>query len=136
MPFLRDCRELVPDALADHLALELGEAEQDVERQPPHRGRGVELLGDADEGHVVALEHLDQLGKVGERAAQPVDLVDHDDVDQPGLDVAQQPLERRPLQRAARDPAVVIVVGQRDPALALLAGDVGEPGLALGVERC
>ena len=26
------------------------------------------------------------------------------------------------------------MVGQRDPALALLAGDVGEPGLALGVE--
>ena len=26
------------------------------------------------------------------------------------------------------------MVGQRDPALGLLAGDVGEPGLALGVE--
>ena len=127
-------RELVADALADDLALELGEAEQDVERQPAHRGRGVELLGDADEGHVVALEHVDQLGEVRQRAAEAVDLVDHDDVDQPGLDVAQQPLQRRPLQRAARDPAVVVVVGQRDPALALLAGDVGEPGLALGVQ--
>ena len=28
--------ELVADALADDLALELGEGEQDVERQPPH----------------------------------------------------------------------------------------------------
>ncbi len=39
--------ELVPDALADHLPLELGEGEQDVERQPAHRGGGVERLGDA-----------------------------------------------------------------------------------------
>ena len=128
-------RELVPDALADHLALELGEDEQDVERQPAHRGRGVELLGDADEGHVVPLEHVDQLGEVGQRAAQAVDLVDHDHVDHPGLDVAQQPLQGGPLQRAARDAAVVVVVGQRDPALGLLAGDVGERRLALGVER-
>ena len=108
--------------------------EQDVERQPAHRGRGVELLRDADEGHVVPLEHIDQLGEIRQRAAEAVDLVDHDHVDQPGLDVAQQPLQRRALQRAARDPAVVVVVGQRDPALALLAGDVGEPGLALGME--
>ena len=38
--------ELVADALADHLALELGEGQQDVERQPAHRGGGVEGLGD------------------------------------------------------------------------------------------
>ena len=115
-------RELVADALADHLALELGEAEQDVERQPAHGGRGVELLGDADEGHVVALEHLDQLGEIRQRAAEAVDLVDHDDVDQPGLDVEKQPLERRPLQRAARDPAVVVVVGSAiQPSLFWLA---------------
>ena len=80
------------------------------------------------------LEHIDELREISQRAREPVDLVDDDDIDQPGLDVAQQTLERRPLQRAAGDPAVVIVIGQRDPALALLAGDVGEPGLALGVE--
>ena len=134
MPLLARGREFVANSLANDLALELGEREQDVERQPAHRGRGVELLRDADEGHVVSLEHLDQLGEIRQRAAEAIDLVDHDDVDQPGLDVAQQPLERRPFQRAARDPAVVVVVGQRDPALGLLAGDVGEPGLALGME--
>jgi hypothetical protein len=93
--------ELVPDALATDLPLELGEAQQDVQRQPPHRGGGVELLGDADEGHVVALEHLHQPGEVHQRAAEAVDLVDHHDVDQSRLDVAQQPLEPRPLQSAA-----------------------------------
>ena len=42
--------------------------EQDVQRQPPHRGGGVERLGDRDEGHAVAVEHLDQLGEVRQRA--------------------------------------------------------------------
>ncbi len=33
------------------------------------------------------IEHFHQLGEVGERAAETVDLVDHDHVDQPILDV-------------------------------------------------
>jgi len=32
-----------------HLPLEMGEREQDIEREPAHRGGGVELLGDRDE---------------------------------------------------------------------------------------
>jgi hypothetical protein len=60
---LARCRELVADALADDLALKVGEAEQNVQGQPAHGGRGVELLGDANEGHVVALEYLEQLAK-------------------------------------------------------------------------
>jgi hypothetical protein len=36
--------KLVSDALADHLALELGEGKQDVERQSSNAGGGVELL--------------------------------------------------------------------------------------------
>ena len=35
------------------------------------------------------VEHLDDLGEVGERASQPVDLVDHHDVDPTGLDLGQ-----------------------------------------------
>jgi hypothetical protein len=35
-------RELVTDSFAGKLALELREAEQDIERQPAHRGRGAE----------------------------------------------------------------------------------------------
>ena len=82
----------------------------------------------------MALEHLDQLGEVGQRAAEAVDLVDYDHVDQPGLDVAQQPLQCWPLQSRAGDSAVVVMIGQRDPALALLADDVGERGIALGMK--
>ena len=57
-------RDFVADALADHLALKLGEGQQDIERQPTHRARRVERLGHGDEGDAVALEHLDQLGEV------------------------------------------------------------------------
>ena len=127
-------RELVPDALADDLALELGEGEQDIQRQPAHRGGGVEGLGDRDEGHALPVEHLDQLGEVHERAAEAVDLVDDDDVDPAGLDVGEQPLQRRALQRAAREAAIVVVVRNQGPAFGLLAGDIGLASLPLGVE--
>ena len=82
----------------------------------------------------MSFEHLDELGEVGQRAAEPVDLVDHDDVDQPGLDVAHQSLVRRPLQGPAGDSPVIVVIGQRDPALALLTDDVSQASFALGVE--
>ena len=38
------------------------------------------------------VERFDQLGEVEQRAGQPVDLVDDDDVDLAGLDVGEQPL--------------------------------------------
>src|SRR5215469_8211170 len=41
--------DLVADALADDLALELREGQQHVEAQAPHRGRRVELLRDRNE---------------------------------------------------------------------------------------
>src|SRR5690242_3435546 len=40
--------DLVSHALADHLALELGERQEHVEGQPTHAARGVERLGDGD----------------------------------------------------------------------------------------
>src|SRR3546814_20454675 len=65
--------DLVTDALARDLALELGEAEQHVEGQPAHRGRGVELLRDRNERDAVDVEHLYDLGEVAERAGQAVE---------------------------------------------------------------
>ncbi len=126
--------ELVADALADHLPLELREGEQDVQGQPAHGRRRVERLRDGDEGDAVAIEDLDELGEVHERAAQAVDLVDDDHVDPLRLDVGDQALQRRPLQGAARETAVVVVVGHEQPALRLLARDIGLARLALGVE--
>ena len=126
--------ELVANALADHLPLELGEGEQDVEGELAHRGGGAELLGDRDEGDALPVEHLHQLGEVHERAAEAVDLVDDDDVDRAGLDVGQQAAQCRPFQRAAREAAIIVAVGDEEPAFRLLAGDIGLARLALGIE--
>ena len=81
------------------------------------------------------VEHVDDLGEVGQRAGQPVDLVDDHDLHFAGLDVGEQPLERRPLHRAAGEAAVVVEVAHGDPAGVLLARDVGLAGLALRIER-
>ena len=51
--------------------------------------------------NLMALEHVDQLDEIRQAPAQPVELVGDDDVDQPGLDVGKEPLERRPLQRSS-----------------------------------
>ena len=127
--------DLVADALGGDLALELGERQQHVEGQSSHAGRGVERLGDRDEAMPpLPSKLLDQLGEVGERARQPVDLVDDDLIDLACVDIVEQALECRPFQRPARQAAIVVGFDQKYPAFVLLAGDIGGAGLALGVE--
>jgi hypothetical protein len=58
----------------------------------------------------VRVEDLDDLREIREGAREAVDLVDDDGVDLASLDIRQEPLESWPLERAARDPAVVVVV--------------------------
>ncbi len=65
-------RDLVPDALARDLALELGKGQEHVEGQTPHAGGGVEGLGDRDERHPVLIEELDQPGEVGQRSGEAI----------------------------------------------------------------
>ena len=66
--------DLVADALAGNLALELREREQDVERQSSHAGGSVERLRNADERRTARIQYLDDLGEIGEAAGQPVNL--------------------------------------------------------------
>ena len=127
--------DLVADALGGDLALELGEGEQHVQRQPAHRRGGVEGLGDRDEADPGGIEGRHDPGEVGERPGQAVDLVDDHRIDLAGLDVGEQPGEGRALQRAAGIAAVIVAVRERAPALVLLAENVGGAGLALGIER-
>src|SRR5215469_15690102 len=49
---------LVADPLACNLALELREREQNIQREPTHRGGCIELLCDGDEGDAVRIEYL------------------------------------------------------------------------------
>src|SRR5216684_7290686 len=127
--------DLVADTLGGDLPLELGERQQDIERQPPHRGRGIELLGDRDEGHAMTIEQLHELSEVGQRAGQPIDLIDDNDVNLPGPDVSQQPLQRRPLGRAPGITAVIVSRPDQGPAGMRLTADVGLRGIVLGVQR-
>src|ERR1700683_3763109 len=95
---------------------------------------GVELLGDRHERDLVLLEHPHHPGKVHERAAQAVHLVDHHAVDLPRLDVLHEALNAGPLHVAAGKPAIVVAVWQTYPTLVLLAGDVSLGTLPLGVQ--
>jgi hypothetical protein len=69
-----------------------------------------------DERHAMAVEKLDQLGKVRERPRQSVDLVNDDDVDLAGLYVGDEVLHGRPLHVATREAAIVIRRRQNRPA--------------------
>jgi len=63
-PLLFRSGDLVPDALARYLSLELGEGQQHIKGQTSHAGRGVERLGHRDEGDAMGIECLDELGEV------------------------------------------------------------------------
>ena len=126
--------DLVADALAGDLALELGKGQQHVEGQPAHGGRGIELLGHRHERDAMGVEQLDQLGEVGQGTGQPVDLVDDDDIDPAVPDVRQQSLQRGALGRAAGIAAVVVAGADQGPAVMGLAADIGFCRLMLGIE--
>src|SRR3984957_6961763 len=83
----------------------------------------------------MGVEEFDQLGEVGERAGQPVDLVDNDHVDPVSADVVKELVERWPVHRAAGVAAVVVVGPDQLPAFMSLALDVGFRCLPLIVER-
>ena len=123
----RSCR----DALANDLALKLRKGQQHIEGQASHRGRRVELLRHRNKRGAPRIEDLDDLGKIGERAGQPVDLVDDHDIDALCRDVGEQPLQSRPTHRRAGEPAVIITCAQAHPAFVALAGDKGLAGFAL-----
>ena len=80
------------------------------------------------------IEQLDQLGKIGERAGQAIDLVDDDDVDLAGADIVQQPLQGRAVGIAAGEAAIVIFGPDQRPAGMGLASDIGLRGIILGIE--
>jgi len=85
----------------------------------------VELLRHRNERHTLCVEELDQPGKIGERAGQPVDLVHDHDIDPARPDIGEQALRRGSLEIAAREPAIVIAVSRQQPTLVLLAANVG-----------
>jgi hypothetical protein len=63
MPFFFEAVISVAHALTRDLPLELGEREQNVQREPSHRGRCVELLRDGHERDAVLVEELTSFAK-------------------------------------------------------------------------
>ena len=82
----------------------------------------------------LASKALDDLGEIEQRAGQPVDLVDHDDIDLAGADIGKKPLQGRALHCSPGIPAIVIVRGKDIPAFMALAQDEGLASLALGMQ--
>lgn len=68
----------------------MGEAEQHIQRQPPHGSGGIKLLSNGYEGNASLIHQLYQLGKIHPRARQAIYLVDHNNIDFLGLDICQQ----------------------------------------------
>src|SRR5438067_1239839 len=130
-PLLLRGGDLVADTLAGDLALELRKGQQNIEGQTPHRRRRVELLRDRNKGRASRIKDFDDLGKISQRAGQPVDLVDNDRIDPTRRDVGEQPLQSRPIDRLAGEPAGGITCTQANPALVPRAGDEGLAGRAL-----
>lgn len=128
-------RHFVAGAFGDDFSLELRERQENVQRQPPHAVGRVEMLRHADEGGLVFVEDFDDPRKIQQRPGEAVDLVDHDDVDLAFFHIFEQFLQRRTLQIAAGETAVVVTLRQADPALVLLAGNVVLRRHALRVER-
>ena len=80
------------------------------------------------------VEQFHQLAEVQQTAAQAVDFVNHNAVDQTGLDVRDQPFEGRPVHVGASEPTVVVERGEADPTFARQALDERFPRISLGIE--
>ena len=94
----------------------------------------MKLLRDGDEGDLVLVEDLHDPGKIEQRATEAVQLVGQYGVDLTGGNIRQKPLEGGPFQVGAAVAAVIVVLRQRQPALLLLAGDIGLGGFPLGIQ--
>src|SRR5258708_14634322 len=126
---------LVSDALGSDLPLKLGEGQKHVKRQPAHRSRGVELLGDRDERHAMCIEQFDQLGKVGQRSRQAIDLVDDNNIKLPRTDIVQQSVEVGKIGRPTGISAVIISRPDQGPAGMGLTLYISRRGIVLSVQR-
>jgi hypothetical protein len=80
------------------------------------------------------VKEFDQLGEIGERSGQPVDLVDNDDFGLARPDVREKLLQGRAIKGGAGKRAIIIALVDRAPSFVRLAFDIGLASLALGVE--
>jgi len=125
-------------ALADELALELSQAGEHVEDQPPAGRAGVDLLGEADQGDAALFEVVYDVDQVPQRPSEPVQPPHHQAVpgsgalqrtrqtrtvlDRPGGMVYEDAVHSGPL-KGVQLQGLVLGVGA-DPGVADLEGGV------------
>lgn len=95
------------DALARHVALQLGEDQDDLEHGFAHRGGCVELLILADESHAELLAPRIHCREVQEIAADAVNLPDEHMRELATLDALHHLLERRAVRILAGVPSIL-----------------------------
>jgi len=103
--------------------------------KPPHGRGGIELLGGRYERDIMLVEQLDELGKVCQRPGQPVDLVDHDNIDLAEPYVTKKLLQGWPVGIAGGKSSVVVLATDQGSAGMRLAADIGLRGIVLSIER-
>jgi len=81
------------------------------------------------------IEPVHQPSEIEEGPAQAVNFIYHDAIHSARIDILQQVLKSGPLQAAAGEPAIIVVMGEQPPAGMLLALDEGLRRLALRLER-
>ena len=83
----------------------------------------------------MGIEQFDQLGEIGQRAGQAIDLVDDNDIDPVGSDVIEEPLQGRAVGGSTREAAIVISSTNQCPTGVGLTADIGLRRIILGIER-
>jgi hypothetical protein len=83
----------------------------------------------------VLLEHAQHPREIEQRPAQTVDFIYHDAIQFARFDCVEQPCQSGPVHVGAGEAAVVIELGQRDPAFAPLTPNESLGSLALRIER-
>lgn len=107
-----------------------------VQRQPSPGGAGIHRLGDAHELYALHIEQGNKIAAQIEQAAtEAVDPMCHDHVNLSLAYVIEQCSKGGSLQSAATHTLVVVGGLNRGPTEAALAGDVGQAGLDLDLDR-
>src|ERR1700676_1614125 len=83
----------------------------------------------------MSVKQFDQLGKVGQRPGQTIDLVDNNDIEPSGTDIIEQSLQVRAIGGPTGISAVVVPRSNQRPASMRLTLYVGRGSVVLGIKR-
>src|ERR1035437_633421 len=128
-PLFPRCREAGVDSVPDEIALKFTHRLQDIELELPARvvAGGINTLRAAYERDIEPGHLIDQQTKMGDAAAQPVELVGHHALHSTLAQVFHQPVQLRPGSLLARNLVHVIlgVLPASQPAMLLQFSKLG-----------